>query len=242
MTLPRRAEPARVAGWIAAVVEDVFASLEEVRARMLGCHRAVMDRGERLTSDDIAQLRPELLERLRREGEGEVVVGMGMIVTPGLLADEPRRLEWWHTVPGRDPAFLNVDLDPESIGFYDYAEAEWFAVPRRTGARHVVGPYVDYGGTDRYMLTLTLPVRAEGEFLGVVGADVPVSRFEALLLPGLAALDDEVILINAERRIILSNSARRLTGSLLREPDPAGSRPEAAGTRPTTCRTCRGGC
>lgn len=121
------------------------------------------------------------------------------------------------TAPGCEPVFLDVALDPDSLEFYDYARAAWFQGPRETGRRHVVGPYVDFGGTDRYMLTLTLSVRSDGLFLGVVGADVPAALLETRLLPALAALDDDAALLNAEQRVIVSNSnsAGSLSGSLL---------------------------
>ena len=57
-----------------------------------------------------------------------------MIVAPGLLPNERRHLEWWQYLPGREqPSALHVDLNPDSLGFYDYDTAEWFSVPRRTG-------------------------------------------------------------------------------------------------------------
>ena len=87
-------------------------------------------------------------------------------------------------------------------------------MPRRTGHRHVVGPYVDVHGTDRYLLTLTVPVVADGEFLGVAGADVPVARFETLVLRELGDLAVDVVVVNPEDRVVLSTSARWLAGSL----------------------------
>ncbi|PSK90483.1 hypothetical protein CLV63_12217 [Murinocardiopsis flavida] len=213
MTLPSTQRPVDLAAWIAGAAEDVFASLESLRGTMVACHRAAVARGEPLTCRDIAEVRPIVLDWLG--GDRDLVVGAGMIVAPGLLADQPRRLEWWHSAPGCDPVFLDVDLDPESLEFYDYARAEWFRLPRETGARHVAGPYVDFGGTDRYMLTLTLPVRSDGVFLGVVGADVPAGLLEARLLPALAALGADAALVNTGRRVIVSTSAGAPSGSLL---------------------------
>ena len=41
----------------------------------------------------------------------------------------------------------------------------------RTGTRHLTGPYVDYVCTDDYTITVTTPVRVDGEMVGVVGTD-----------------------------------------------------------------------
>ncbi|MEU7816444.1 cache domain-containing protein [Pseudonocardia sp. NPDC049154] len=200
---------------IGSVVERVFRSVAEVHDGLLAGYRAAGARGARMCDRDVTALREPLLALLARERE--VAVGMGVIVAPGLLADRPLRMEWWqaeeaagHTA---EPVMLEVDLNPASVGFYDYASAEWFTVPRRTGRRHVVGPYVDVHGTDRYLLTLTLPVIADGEFVGVAGADVPVARFETLVLRELGDLAADVVVVNPEDRVVFSTSARWLAGS-----------------------------
>lgn len=205
---------------IESVVERVFRSVTAVRDDALRSHRAARERGEPMCDRDITAIRGPLLDLLGREDE--IAVGLGMIVAPGVLADRSLRLEWWQADPDREvPVWLEVDLHPHSVGFYDYAAAEWFVVPQRTGRRHVVGPYVDVHGTDRYLLTLTEPVLADGQFLGVAGADVPVARFETLVLRELGDLAADVVVVNAEDRVVLSTSARWLTGLRL---DPAAVR------------------
>ena len=208
----------RAAAVVESVVERVFRSVTAVRDQALECHHAARARGERLCGRDIIGLRGPLTDLLRREDE--IAVGMGVIVSPGLLADRPLCMEWWQSEPeGHQPRWLEVDLNPHSVGFYDYAAAEWFVVPRRTGRRHVVGPYVDVHGTDRYLLTLTAPVVADDEFLGVAGADVPVARFETLVLQELGRLAADVVVVNPEGRVVLSTSARWLTGLLVGNAD-----------------------
>src|SRR5690606_29758957 len=118
-------------------------------------------------------------------------------------------------------------------GFYDYAAAEWFVVPQQRGRRHVVGPYVDVHGTDLYLLTLTMPIVADGHFLGVAGADVPVARFETLVLRELGDVPSggDLVVVNTEGRVVLSTSARWLIGSLA-QPDagpPGGPRAGSPG-------------
>ncbi len=211
---------ARRTGAVAAavvegVVEGVFASVSKLSAGLSARHRAARRVGRGLHEADIAALREPLLSVLAAD---PAAVGMGVIVAPGLLPERPLLLEWWQASADLiEPTRLEVDLSVDSLDFYDYAAAEWFAVPRQTGRRHVVGPYVDVHGTDRYLLTLTEPVLANGAFLGVAGADVPVARFETLVLRGLGDLPVDVVVTSVEGRVVLSTSARWLIGELLPE-------------------------
>ena len=163
---------------IEGVVESVFAQVAAVRALVLARHAWAVGAGEHFSDSDVSGLAPALRQLLARPDQ--LAVGLGVILQPGLLPTHPLRLEWWQLHPDRSrPAPLEVDLHPNSLNFYDYATAGWFAVPRRTGRRHIVGPYVDVHGTDRYLLTLTMPLEVDGAFLGVAGADVPMGGFES---------------------------------------------------------------
>ncbi len=194
------------------VVEDVFDQVVRVHDLLVAGHAAAAARGEPLTDADVGALAPALRRLLARPGQ--LAVGIGVILEPGLLATHPLRLEWWQRRSTQSaPTSLEVDLHPDSLTFYDYADTEWFAVPRSTGRRHVVGPYVDVHGTDDYLLTLTVPVTVDGCFLGVAGADVPMSRFEDVVLGRLLQAGDTVV-VNDEGRVVFSTTSRWLTGSL----------------------------
>lgn len=213
MTTTQAPDPAAVIG---AAIEGIFATVAEVRRLTLACHSAATGAGRRFADEDVHGLGPAFVELLRTPAE--VAVGLGIILEPGTLASHPLRLEWWQWTPAREaPVPLEVDLHPDSVGFYDYVAADWFAVPRRTRARHVVGPYVDVHGTDRYLLTFTMPIEVDGEFLGVAGADVPVTRFESVVLGRLGGHD--AVLANAEGRVVVSTSSRWVTGCLLPDED-----------------------
>jgi hypothetical protein len=148
---------------------------------------------------------------------GQIAVGLGLVAAPRPELDLPLRLQWWQVDPDGDLLVqLDPDLRPASLGYYDYTATDWFDVPRRTGRRHVVGPYVDVHGTGRYLLTLTGPVVEGGDFLGVVGADVPVSGFESHLLRVLRAPRRPFLLVNDEERVVLSTSPAWLVGDLVR--------------------------
>jgi hypothetical protein len=205
----------RIAAVVAAAVERVFACVEDLRAPAL----AALGAGERAAQAGAADL--EERARALLVAPDQLAVGLGLVAAP--RPDRDVRLLWWQAEPdGGRIAALRPDLRPASLDFYDYPATEWFDVPRRTGRRHVVGPYVDVHGTGRYLLTLTGPLVDRGEFLGVVGADVPVNRFENHLLRVLDPGGRAVVVLNEEGRVVLSTSPRWLVGDLLDAP-PGGS-------------------
>jgi hypothetical protein len=203
----------RIAEAVTEVIERVFDTVDEIRPAAL---RVLEDEGAGAAAGTGLEDRVAAL----LGAPGQFAVGMGVIVAPRAGNGFRRGLHWWQVDPVADRlVMLAPDLRSSSLGFYDYTAADWFDVPRRTGRRHVVGPYVDVHGTGRYLLTLTGPVVSGGEFLGVVGADVPVTRFEGHLLRGLASVDRPFVVCNDEDRVVLSTSPRRLVGDLLRSAD-----------------------
>ncbi|MBJ7451765.1 MAG: PDC sensor domain-containing protein [Blastococcus sp.] len=208
-------EVARVGTAVSDVVERLFGAVTAVRSAALRC--PAWD-GRPVLDDSV----PDLLR-----APDQLAVGLGLVVAPQPQRGLPLRLEWWQVDPdGGRLRSLEPDLKPTSLGYYDYTATEWFDVPRRTGRRHVVGPYVDVHGTGRYLLTLTEPVVVDGEFVGVAGADVSVRRFETHLLEVLGRLPAPFLLVNGEERVVLSTAPRWLVGSLL----PPGAGPAGSGT------------
>ncbi|MGY1811446.1 cache domain-containing protein [Blastococcus sp. SYSU D00820] len=210
MTADRGEEVRRVAEAVTEVVERGFATVAQVHAALCpAVHDAVVT-GRPLLDDAVREL---LLE------PGQLAVGLGLVLAPRPEQGRPLRLEWWQVEPASDRLRrLEPDLKPTSLGYYDYTTTEWFEVPRRTGRRHVVGPYVDVHGTGRYVLTLTEPVVADGEFVGVAGVDVSVHRFERHLLARLGRLPVPFVVLDGGDRVVLSTAPRWLVGDL-----PAGA-------------------
>jgi hypothetical protein len=208
----RSAEAARIAAAVTAVVEEVFGTVAEIRAAAL--HSLRQGDGAAGGAAEFPGLAEPLQALLRRPGQ--LGSGLGLMVAPSPSLDLRVHLHWWQLDPVSDLVReLDPDLRPDSVGFYDYPTAPWFAVPRRTGARHVVGPHVDVHGTGQYLLTFTEPVLVQGTFLGVAGVDVAVSRFESHLLDRLGASGEAFLLANDEDRVVLSTSPWWLVGSLL---------------------------
>jgi hypothetical protein len=160
------------------------------------------------------------------EADGSLITGAGFVAAPGFLADAPWHLAWWLSGTntfgtGADRASarlrrLEAVSDPDSEQFRDYTTLEWWRVPERTGTRHLTGPYVDYLCTDDYTVTITTPVRVDGEMAGLVGTDLYVARLEQVLLPVIRESGHPCTLVNASGRIVASTDARRATGALLR--------------------------
>ncbi|MCP9955658.1 cache domain-containing protein [Actinomadura madurae] len=120
---------------------------------------------------------------------------------------------------GRRPVPLAVDLDPNNIGSYEYPLAPWFDVPYRTGRRVVVGPYVDYAGTDEYILTFSAPITSDAGFFGVAAADIRATDFERAMLPVLNTEGPATLLINSTGRVLASNTPATIVGSITRPDD-----------------------
>ncbi|MGL5857006.1 MAG: cache domain-containing protein [Angustibacter sp.] len=203
---------------IGQAVAQVFRTVAEVRSAVLDCVDAADG------SLDAQALRTAAVALLRRPGE--VAVGLGLVaeaVGGGSPDRRARRVEWWQLDErGGEPRALRPDLKPTSTGYYDYSSAPWFDTPRRTGRRCVIGPYVDVHGTGRYLLTVTEPVALAGVFLGVAGADVLVSRFEAAVLRRLGPASAPFLVVSDEQRIVLSTTPRWPVGELISTPDVPG--------------------
>jgi hypothetical protein len=203
-------------------IEGVFGTLREVRDASARCVRR---RGRPPVAADLGRLRPLLWDRLNGTGVAALIAGIGFIAAPGLLADAHWYLEWWQENPAGAPVQLLRDLDPSSSAFYDYTHWDWYTGPLSGTESTICGPYVDYLCTDEYSLTLSVPVVLDGAFIGVAAADVFVRRFEGLVLPALREIPAPAFLVNASGRVVASNTARWVAGSVYRGAEGFAVRP-----------------
>lgn len=201
---------------VETLLRDTFDGIDTLRRMAIEVHRQAVADGRAPTTADLSTIRPTVLAHLSSHAR---LAGTGVIVAPGVLADQPRWLEWWRrpTAAG-DPLPLTVDLDTGNIGSYDYPLAPWFDVPCRTGQRVVVGPYVDYAGTDEYILTFAAPITSDAGFFGVAAADIRTNDFERAMLPTLNSEGPATVLVNATGRVLASNTPATIVGSMI----PAG--------------------
>jgi hypothetical protein len=194
---------------INAEVEKLFAALKPVAA---GFGRVAAISG-RIVREDLIDIRGAVSDVLTEHVD--FVAGCGVIPVPNLLDDAPYWMEWFWSVPDREPEALRVNLEPLAPDFFDYTTADWFVTPQRTGERHIAGPYVDYVCTNEYATTLAVPVEAHGEFVGIAALDVTVSGWERRLLPALRGIHEPMALTNAAGRVIASTSAELSPGQRL---------------------------
>jgi hypothetical protein len=199
---------------VEGLLRDTFAGIETLRALAIDVHRRAVAEGRAPTTTDLSTIRPTVLEHLSTHAR---LAGTGVIAAPDMLADQPRWLEWWRRTPADDgPLPLAVDLDTGNIGSYDYPLAPWFEVPCRTGRRVVVGPYVDYAGTDEYILTFAAPISSDAGFFGVAAADIRANDLERAMRPMLDAEGPATLLVNATGRVLASNTPATIVGSMVR--------------------------
>lgn len=142
------------------------------------------------------------------------VKGIGIAAEVGVVPGHPYWIQYWRrTDAGPVPDNHHV-VDPDREDFYDYEQMEFVARSRETHQPWAYGPYVDYGGVDDYIITVDAPVLDGGRFYGVSMADVLVADLEKWLAPWLAA-GGESSLLNAENRVIVSNSVRHRVGDVV---------------------------
>jgi DNA-binding FadR family transcriptional regulator len=161
--------------------------------------------------DDLAKLRPAISRLLA--DHRDLASGAGVLTAPNVLADAPLWLEWWWTTPAGSPEQLRVNLDPAAPDFFDYTTAAWYTAAEGLGTAQAAGPYVDYFCTGEYTITLSVPVRLGGRFLGVAAADVLVSNLEGQVLPALLEAGRPVALTSPEGRVIAATTADLVPGA-----------------------------
>jgi hypothetical protein len=194
-------------------VDAVFALVESVRAEVsVLTHHA--DRRPRAA--DLEPLEPWLRAAMTKAKHPRLA-GLGFIAAMDAFEDQAWCLKWVQQAEDGILSVLTPDLDPQSLGFYDFTAARWFRDPIVTGERSVVGPYVDFAGTDEYVITLTVPMESDGHILGVAGADLRLGDLADAVMPALCSTGGDAALVNASGRVVVSNSPRWHVGALLRE-------------------------
>lgn len=124
------------------------------------------------------------------------------------VVSEGNPLAWWQ---GPERSLLASSTFGPGQAAIDLVRLEWYRVPERTGKGHVAGPFVDYLCSNEITITSALPVVVDGEFWGVICADVLVHSLEGAMLKDLAYADN-VTLVNASGRVVISTDPDYETG------------------------------
>ena len=188
----------RLVGQLDEMAHDVAAAFDQpLSAQLLGAEvaRGVLPRMNQL--DDL-------------------VHGLGFMAEVGVVPDAPYWLEWWQrAADGTFDRDFRHELDPSRDDFYEYGSKGYMVQPRETGEPTAMGPYIDHGGVDDYLVTVSVPVQHDGSFVGIMAADIRVASLERALSPWLARTDGIDIVLNAERRVLVSNSVSLEVGDIV---------------------------
>ncbi|MFT4164021.1 MAG: GntR family transcriptional regulator [Microlunatus sp.] len=146
----------------------------------------------------------------------DLVHGLGFMAEIDLVPDARYWVEWWQRAA--DGAFdrdFRHEPDPGRDDFYEYGSKGFLAQLRETGESAAMGPYIDHGGVDDYLVTVAVPVQHDGSFVGIMAADVRVASLERELSPWLAGADGVGLVLNADRRVLVSNSVSFEVGDVV---------------------------
>lgn len=141
------------------------------------------------------------------ESTDRPLYGAGYCATTKIVT-EGNPLAWWQ---GADRSLLASSTFGPGQAAIDLQRLEWYRVPAETFERHIAGPFVDYLCSNEITITSALPLTLDGNFAGVVCADVLVASLEDLLLPAIMKLGPAT-LANASGRVIISADPRYDTG------------------------------
>ena len=158
------------------------------------------------------------LDELSREylAKHSYAVGAGTFLATDSVEEGERPLEWWSRKPSGTIGRFNFDVTPGSHRYYDYEKLPFFSTAETTGEQTVWGPYVDYLGTEEYVLTFTAPFSIQGNFMGVAGCDIRLRDLEPLIMPILRLIPGNAAIINSSNRVILGNSGMYLVGERIK--------------------------
>ena len=161
-----------------------------------------------------AEVAGSVLPRLGKLDDN--VYGLGFMAEVDVLAEVAYWMEWWQRAPdGNFDRDYSHQLDATLDDFYDYSVKGYMTQPRATGRPSAMGPYIDHGGVDDSVVTVSVPVSAGGTFVGIMAADIRVAILERSVSPWLARADGVCVLLNAQSRVLVSNSVRYNVGDVL---------------------------
>ena len=197
MSAERNAQCDRLIAQFDDFVDGIFAPLEAWLPRLQ------QQLSERLAQGPItgAQLTAlvEAEAHAVLESTDRPLYGAGFCAAENVVA-EGNPLAWWQ---GPERALLASSTFGPGQAAIDLHRLEWYRVPASTLERHIAGPFVDYLCSNEITLTASIPLMLDGEFSGVLCADVLVASLEDLLLPLLRSLEGSA-LVNSSGRVVVS--------------------------------------
>lgn len=147
------------------------------------------------------------------------VGGGGFVAALDTVGHEHRFWDWWTRVEGSATVErLHPPRTSAGGAEYAYESMQWFREGER-GRSCVFGPFVDFAGVNQLVILCAEPVTVDGRFVGVVGADLVVDRFEIQAVRQLRTLPGPAVLVGSTGRVVAANVASFAPGERF---DPAG--------------------
>ena len=135
----------------------------------------------------------------------DLMIGAGFAVASASTGGARQSaIAWWIRRDGIVQVKQHV-LNPSSDSYYDFTQSRWFRLPMTAGQPVLMAPYVDSWGTDDVTMTASQAVRADGEVVAVVAADLDV-RFYVDKVEHILASAFATALLDSEDRVIASNA------------------------------------
>ena len=186
-------------------VDGIFAPLEAWLPRLQQQLRERLTRGP-ITGAQLTAL-VEADAHAVLESTDRPLYGAGFCAAATVVA-EGNPLAWWQ---GPERLLLASSTFGPGQAAIDLLRLEWYRVPASTLERHIAGPFVDYLCSNEITLTASIPVMLNGEFVGVLCADVLVASLEEVLMPMLQTIEG-ASLVNANGRVVVSANQGYETG------------------------------
>ncbi|WP_374439206.1 cache domain-containing protein [Pseudomonas panipatensis] len=193
-------------------ISNIFAQIGVLSDEITHLWQRCNDAGRVMTSTELASLKPLIESSLSKAGS--CLQGTGVVLQPGVLQDKEMYLEWRQLGAGGRVMPLSLNFNRGSESFYDYSDMPWFSRPRNSGRSTVVGPYVDLYGQDMYILTFSMPILVNGQFIGVAAADVALNKFERVVTSSLMRMSHEALILSSEGRVVATNTANWTAGEM----------------------------
>ncbi|GAA3541133.1 PDC sensor domain-containing protein [Nocardioides daeguensis] len=202
-------ELTRISTWLEQQIDDRLTPLLSYAEQLAALSSASSSGG--LTAGDVESLSQHVEAIIK---DSPAIIGSGYIAAPGAVDDAIRYMLW---LQQRGDAIkrLQLNFDTTDLEAYDYVEMDWYLRTRDRLRPTLIGPYLDYSGSDALVITLAVPVLSGAEFLGVVAIDLMAQAAEELITNELCQLPGDVVVVNRDRTVVATNSVRWMPGERL---------------------------
>ena len=145
-----------------------------------------------------------------------LAIGVPLLYGNGFMADQDfygeSWIAWCYAPNGPEsPQRLYIDMD-----LYEVNTVPW--LPRSDdddeGGNHASHAYVDASGTNEIVMTFSRRITVDGQYAGVVGADVSISQLQTAFEPHLRALPPNSCIVDQEGAILATNTGRFVGGTI----------------------------